>query len=49
MWDETVHIMHDLFDNVWGNRDVVEVSNATELTVPVGPARVSSMIASEDG
>ncbi|TFK82080.1 cytochrome P450 [Polyporus arcularius HHB13444] len=35
VWDETVHIMHDLFDNVWGNRDVVEVSNATELTVPI--------------
>ncbi|KAI0720719.1 cytochrome P450 [Cerioporus squamosus] len=35
VWDETVHIMQDLFDSVWGDKDVVEVSNATELTVPI--------------
>ena len=37
VWDETVHIMHELFDTVWGDKHTVEIDNATELTVPVRP------------
>ena len=37
VWDETVHIMHELFDAVWGDKHTVEIDNATELTVPVRP------------
>ncbi|KAI8969408.1 cytochrome P450 [Trametes punicea] len=35
VWDETVRIMYDLFDNVWGPRDTVVVDNITDLTVPI--------------
>ncbi|KAI0819401.1 cytochrome P450 [Trametes gibbosa] len=35
VWDETVRILHDLFDNVWGPRDTVLIDNATDLTVPI--------------
>ena len=42
VWDETVHIMHELFDAVWGDKHTVEIDNATELTVPVRPVLLSS-------
>ncbi|KAL1946291.1 hypothetical protein VTO73DRAFT_15418 [Trametes versicolor] len=35
VWDETVRIMHDLFDNVWGKEDTVVIDNITDLTVPI--------------
>ncbi|TBU39902.1 cytochrome P450 [Dichomitus squalens] len=35
VWDETVRIMEDLFDNVWGSKDTVEIDNITDLTVPI--------------
>ena len=28
-------ILDDLFENVWGDKDVVEIDNITDLTVPV--------------
>ena len=28
-------ILDDLFENVWGDEDVVEIDNITDLTVPV--------------
>lgn len=40
VWDETVRIVYDLFDNVWGTQKTVEVDNITDLTVPVGPSSV---------
>lgn len=40
VWDETVRIVYDLFDNVWGTQNTVEVDNITDLTVPVGPSSV---------
>lgn len=38
MWNETVRIMEELFDNVWGPKDTVEIENITDLTVPVRPS-----------
>ncbi|KAI0716468.1 cytochrome P450 [Earliella scabrosa] len=35
VWDETVRILHDLFDNVWGPKDTVDIDNITDLTVPI--------------
>lgn len=35
VWDETVRIVYDLFDNVWGKEDTVVIDNITDLTVPV--------------
>ena len=35
VWDETVKILDDLFENVWGGKDLVEIDNITDLTVPV--------------
>ncbi|OJT02987.1 Cytochrome P450 4X1 [Trametes pubescens] len=35
VWDETVRIIYDLFDNVWGTQDTVIVDNITDLTVPI--------------
>ena len=37
VWDETVRIMNDLFDNVWGNRSEVVVDHCVEITLPVSP------------
>ena len=38
VWNETVRIMEELFDNVWGPKDTVEIENITDLTVPVRPS-----------
>lgn len=27
--------MHDLFNNVWGDKEAIEIDNITDLTVPV--------------
>jgi cytochrome P450 len=35
VWDETVAIMNDLFDNVWGNKEVVTVDQCLDLTLTV--------------
>ncbi|KAH9855318.1 cytochrome P450 [Lenzites betulinus] len=35
VWDETVRIVRDLLENVWGARETVVVENATDLTVPI--------------
>ncbi|KAI0349208.1 cytochrome P450 [Trametes cingulata] len=35
VWDETVRILYDLFDNVWGKQNTVVVDNITDLTVPI--------------
>ncbi|KAI1788638.1 cytochrome P450 [Ganoderma leucocontextum] len=35
VWDETVRIVQDLFENVWGAEDSIDVANITELTVPI--------------
>ncbi|KAH9941623.1 cytochrome P450 [Epithele typhae] len=35
VWDETVLILHDLFHNVWGDREVVELDNAMDITVGI--------------
>lgn len=37
VWDETVRILDDLFENVWGTEASIDVDNITELTVPVRP------------
>ena len=41
VWDETVRILHDHFDNVWGPKDTVDIDNITDLTVPVRPPPTS--------
>ena len=35
VWDETVRIMVDLFDNVWGDRSEVVVDHCVDVTLPV--------------
>ncbi|KAI0642624.1 cytochrome P450 [Trametes meyenii] len=35
VWDETVRILYDLFDNVWGDTDTVDVADIKDLTVPI--------------
>ena len=35
VWDETIRIMTDLFDNVWGDRSEVVVDHCVDLTLPV--------------
>ena len=35
VWDETIRVMYDLFDNVWADKDTIEIDNITDLTVPV--------------
>lgn len=35
MWDETVNVLEDFFQNVWGDRQVVELDNIMDVTVPV--------------
>lgn len=35
VWDSTVKIMLDLFDNEWGRRDEIVFDHAVELTLPI--------------
>jgi len=35
VWDETIRIMNELFDNVWGDRSEVVVDHCMEITLPV--------------
>jgi hypothetical protein len=35
VWDETIRIMMDLFDNVWGNRSKVVIDHCVDITFPV--------------
>ena len=35
VWDETINIVEDMVQNVWGDKDVVEVDHIMEVTVPV--------------
>jgi hypothetical protein len=35
VWDETILIMMDLFDNVWGDRSEIVVDHCIDITLPV--------------
>jgi hypothetical protein len=35
VWDETVKIMDDLFQNVWGNQAEITTDHCVEITLPV--------------
>ena len=35
MWDETIRIMMDMFDNVWGDRPEIVVDHCVDVTLPV--------------
>ncbi|KAI0261646.1 cytochrome P450 [Gloeopeniophorella convolvens] len=35
VWDETVRIMVDMFDNVWHNESTIVVDHAVEITLPI--------------
>jgi cytochrome P450 len=35
VWDETILIMNDLFDNVWGDRSEIIVDHFVDITVPL--------------
>lgn len=37
VWEETVRIALDLFDNVWGQKEEIIVDHAVEITLPVSP------------
>ena len=36
VWDETIRIMFDLFDNVWGDSPEVVLDHCGDITLPVG-------------
>ena len=35
VWDETIIIMTDLFDNVWGDKSEIVVDHCVDITLPV--------------
>ncbi|OCH86802.1 cytochrome P450 [Obba rivulosa] len=35
VWDETINVMSDLFNNVWGEKEQIEVDHIVDLTVPI--------------
>ncbi|KAJ3575472.1 hypothetical protein NP233_g1074 [Leucocoprinus birnbaumii] len=35
VWDETCAIMSDLFENVWGDKKIIEVDHCRDLTLPI--------------
>jgi hypothetical protein len=35
VWDETIRIMMDMFDNVWGDRSEVVVDHCVDIALPV--------------
>ncbi|KAI8969412.1 cytochrome P450 [Trametes punicea] len=35
VWDETIHIVEDLLQNVWGDKDVVEIPHVLDITVGI--------------
>jgi hypothetical protein len=35
VWDETIRIMNDLFDNVWGDKSEIVVDHCGDITLPV--------------
>ncbi|KAH9899366.1 cytochrome P450 [Cubamyces lactineus] len=35
VWDETINIVEDMFKNVWGDKDVVEVGHILDMTVAI--------------
>lgn len=35
VWDETIRVINDLFDNVWGNQDEITVDHILEVFMPV--------------
>ena len=41
VWDETVRIMQELFEQQWGSQKVVTYKHAVDLTLPVSNARSS--------
>ena len=47
VWDETVQIMNDLFDNVWGDRSEVVVDHCVDITLPVSPHMAHTLFISQ--
>jgi hypothetical protein len=47
VWDETVHIMNDLFDNVWGDRSEIVVDHCVDITLPVSPRMAHTLPVSQ--
>ena len=37
MWDETILIVTDLFENVWGSQHQITVDHVVDITLPVSP------------
>jgi hypothetical protein len=35
VWDETIRIMVDMFDNVWGDKSEVALDHCVDITLPV--------------
>ena len=44
VWDETIQILEDVFQNEWGDKEVVDVKHIMDLTVPVSARPVLSFI-----
>ena len=34
-WDEMIHTLTELFEQVWGNQDVVTLDHCLDITFPV--------------
>ncbi len=35
VWDEALRVVNDMFENVWGDKDVVELDHVLDITIPV--------------
>ena len=35
MWEETIRILDDMLENVWGDKETIELDHIMDITVPV--------------
>ncbi|KAF9530338.1 cytochrome P450 [Crepidotus variabilis] len=42
VWDETSRILHELFEEVWGEKEVVTVNHFLDITLPLALSAISS-------
>ncbi|KAN0127112.1 cytochrome P450 [Lactarius tabidus] len=47
VWDETIRIMFDLFDNVWGDKPEIVCDHCVDITLPVGQVSILPHIFSQ--
>lgn len=35
VWDESLRVVNDMFENLWGDKDAVELDHVLDITIPV--------------